>query len=247
MGSRVIFFDAGGTLLTPYPSVGEVYAEVARCHGVVVAPEFLDARFKHVWAEKDQRNERLAQAGQATPLDEKLWWKGIVWKVFLGTGPFHDFDRFFDELFLSFGKESRWRLFPETIEVLRILKEQHFRMAVVSNWDSRLHSLLKETKISTFFEQVIISAEVGVSKPEGGIFSLALTRMGVPAGAVTHVGDHLQDDVAGALAAGLGAIWVDRDKATTPAPLGGQKVADLRGILPLLLEAEKLPGSAVSF
>ena len=52
-GVRAVFFDAGGTLLYPHPSVGEVYARVAAEHGVKARPDLLNQIFHAVWDQKD--------------------------------------------------------------------------------------------------------------------------------------------------------------------------------------------------
>jgi len=69
---------------------------------------------------------------------------------------------------------------------------------------------------------VVISGEVGVAKPDSLVFELALAETVVEPGDVWHIGDNLQTDVAGANAAGLRSIWLNRTQqprsASQPAP-----------------------------
>ncbi len=63
-----------------------------------------------------------------------------------------------------------------------------------------------------WFRTVVISGEVGLRKPDSAIFALALRRLGEREG-VWHVGDNLATDVAGAKAAGLTGVWLNRTGA----------------------------------
>ena len=49
---KAVFFDAEGTLFRVQDSVGEIYARVAECHGVVADPQILNARFKEALTSK---------------------------------------------------------------------------------------------------------------------------------------------------------------------------------------------------
>ncbi len=60
--------------------------------------------------------------------------------------------------------------------------------------------------------------DVGVAKPAPAIFEHAVARLDLAPHEVLHVGDDLETDVAGALRAGLAAVWINRDT-----PKGGQQ------------------------
>jgi len=72
------------------------------------------------------------------------------------------------------------------------------------------------------FDAVVISGELGVAKPDVAIFRAALDHVGVAPDRALHVGDNLRTDVAGAQAAGLTAVWLNRTAArlesTDPRP-----------------------------
>lgn len=68
------------------------------------------------------------------------------------------------------------------------------------------------------FDPIVISGEIGVAKPDPAIFAVALDRLSVRAADVWHVGDSLRADVAGAQAAGITAVWLNR--AGDPPPPG---------------------------
>jgi putative hydrolase of the HAD superfamily len=119
----------------------------------------------------------------------------------------------------------RFRAYPEVPDVLARLREGGARLAVVSNWDVSLHDVLERTGLRPLVDAVVISAELGVAKPDPAIFRAALDRLGAVADGAVHIGDSLEHDVAGARAAGLEAVLVARNGVAAPA--GVRTVASL--------------------
>ncbi len=74
------------------------------------------------------------------------------------------------------------------------------------------------------FDGVYISGEVGVWKPEPGIFEHAARDLGVDARDCVHIGNNIQSDVEGALAAGMRAVLVEEDDRPRPSGLNGDVV-----------------------
>lgn len=125
---------------------------------------------------------------------------------------------------------------------LLIAVRRHARIGIVTN------NLLQEQRdkldycgLAPFVDALIASEDVGVSKPERGIFDIALQRLGVSADDAVMVGDSWANDVAGAVSAGIGAIWFNPDrKPAPPTPPGVPEIHSLAppgDILPLLLGA----------
>src|SRR5690242_2238359 len=122
----------------------------------------------------------------------------------------------------------RFRAYPEVPTALERLRAGGARLAVVSNWDVSLHDVLERTGLRALLDAVVISAELGVAKPDPAIFRAALDRLGAAAADAMHVGDSLDADVAGARAAGLEAVLVARNGAQPPD--GVRVVASLDGL-----------------
>jgi putative hydrolase of the HAD superfamily len=74
----------------------------------------------------------------------------------------------------------------------------------------------------------------GVAKPAAPIFHAACELLGLPAANVLHVGDDLEADVGGALAAGMQAAWVHRE-VVSDTPPGVMRVRDLGALADALL------------
>jgi putative hydrolase of the HAD superfamily len=202
----VIFFDAGGTLFRPYPSVGEVYAQVARRHGAILDAGEIERRFQDAWHARNG----LASLGASDDKIEREWWHRLVTEVFSGLVTFDDFEAFFAELYDVFARPGCWRLYEETVPVLDQLRRKNYRLGMISNWDHRLFSIVEGLGLKPYFEQVVASSVAGVAKPARGIFDQAVQALGVKAERCLHIGDSLEDDYYGAQRAGLQPLLLDR-------------------------------------
>ena len=87
------------------------------------------------------------------------------------------------------------------------------RLGMISNGNAdQQRRKLKATEIDQRFEIVVISSEVGIAKPDAGIFHEACRQMNVNPSDCIMVGDNWDRDVLGARLAGLRAIWLCRDR-----------------------------------
>ncbi len=102
------------------------------------------------------------------------------------------------------------RLFDDSLPALEELQRQDLRLGILSNFGSHLRDLLRRLGLLSFFDFVVVSAEVGLAKPDPRIFDLVVDEAGVPRERLLYVGDHVGDDIEGARGAGLAAVLVDR-------------------------------------
>lgn len=105
----------------------------------------------------------------------------------------------------------RFALMPEAVAALDALRAAGLALAVVSNWDCSLPRVLAGLGIADRFAAIATSAETGAAKPDPRIFHHVLGRLGVRPGRALHCGDHPEHDCAGARAAGVRAVIVDRE------------------------------------
>jgi putative hydrolase of the HAD superfamily len=134
----------------------------------------------------------------------------------------------------------RFRAYPDAVPALMTLRSRGLSIVVVSNWDHSLHERLAETGLAPLVDGAVASAEVGVAKPDRRIFDRALELAGADAGSALHAGDSPDEDVAGALAAGLRAVLVARD-GTPEAPAGVPAIRSLEELPPLCEYARSGP------
>jgi putative hydrolase of the HAD superfamily len=99
-------------------------------------------------------------------------------------------------------------------------------------------------EIETFFDMVIASGEMGVAKPDPAIFQVALDKLLLGPEAVWHVGDSLANDVAGAKAAGLTSVWLNRSatKRSIEAPQPDFEITSLSALVGLIEETGSRAG-----
>ena len=107
----------------------------------------------------------------------------------------------------------RFEPYPEVPAALEELRRRGLRLVVVSNWDVSLHDQLAGDGLGRLVHGIVSSAELGAAKPAPAAFTHALTLAGVPAEEAAHVGDRVEEDVAGARAAGIEPVLVVRDGA----------------------------------
>lgn len=210
---RFVFFDVGGTLLRVEPSVGTVYAGVAREHGVRVDPEALDHRFRDAWKKSLARSrERSFRCSDAILREE---WLGIVTETFGGEVPAPLLERIFTSLYERFVSAAAWHVVPGAKDTLASLRDRGVRLGILSNWDSRLRRTLEEIGLAQFFATWIISHEIGYEKPHDRIFTEALRRAGERPAAILHVGDSLEADIRPARRLGWRTLWIGVDPASS--------------------------------
>jgi len=221
VGARIqaVTFDVGSTLIEPWPSIGHVYAEVAARHGARnLSPEILNRRFAAAWK---------ARPGFDYAVED---WSAIVDATFADLIADKPSQTFFPELFERFAHANAWRTYDDVQPTLATLTQHGVRLGVVSNWDERLRPLLTSLGLAHNFETIVVSCEVGASKPSPVPFHAAVKAFGVSAENILHVGDSAEMDVAGARAAGFQAVQIVRDSKITEA---GQ-VSSLRELAALI-------------
>ena len=121
--------------------------------------------------------------------------------------------------------------FPDALEALPALRDGGRKVVVASNWDCSLPDFLGPTGLLELVDGVVTSAEAGAAKPDPAVFARALELAGAEPSEAVHVGDSLDNDVAGARAAGIRPVLVLR--AGDP-PAGVEVVRSLTEVSSLL-------------
>ncbi len=129
---------------------------------------------------------------------------------------------------------KEWLPWPDTVNALQEL-QSWFRLAIVSNVDDDLFAATLP-QLGVRFDQIITAQQAGAYKPSLRIFELALSRVGVPAHRVLHVGQSVYHDVLPAQSLGLATVWVNRPSSRTG--VGAVKTAEGRPDLQVTSLAE---------
>ncbi len=111
----------------------------------------------------------------------------------------------------STAREESMQLFPGVISTLQALRTRGFPLGMITNGEfASQRKKIDRHKLGDYFDCILIEGEVGVGKPDAGVYALALQRLGVKPGDAWMVGDNLEWDIQGAQDVGIAGIWVDQ-------------------------------------
>ena len=205
---RVLFFDAGGTLLHPAEPVGKTYARIAASHGWTGDEEKFEKGFRMAW--KKRREEG---AGADRTLGKEGWKRIVYESAQIAQMPVDfSFSEYFEEVYEAFARPQAWRDFPETGGVIEAVRRKGVQVGLLSNWDPRLRTVLSGFSWAKDLDPILISEEWGVEKPGTGFFRKAEEVVGVRSHECALIGDDPKSDHAGAEGAGWLCSLVDRPK-----------------------------------
>ena len=105
---------------------------------------------------------------------------------------------------------------PDAARVVRLLAAK-YPLTIISNGFKEVqYYKFAHSGLEDCFTHILISEEVGINKPQPGIFDIALARNGVSADEAVMIGDSFTSDIAGAQAAGIDQIWLHPLPADAP-------------------------------
>jgi putative hydrolase of the HAD superfamily len=227
---EALTLDVGHTLLFPDPPLGEMYACKLAGLGVHVQAEWVEENFPRAWTAA-----RDAQAGLVYGTTHKegiAFWIEVNRRLFTPDSlSAADLNTFVADLYDSYARAENWHVTPALDRLLGFCSELGIPVALVSNWDQRLRGLLTELGLVDRFQALVISAEIGVEKPDPEIFVHALRQLGCSAASTLHVGDSWREDILGAHALGMKALWLSPADTTPPQALPRVYQADSVGTL----------------
>ncbi len=171
--------------------------------------------------------ERLREANHAVfstrgPESHDAWTLGRLsgaeltletWRRTLQACGNHDesLAQFAAKTHLRFAWDS-YQPFSDVAGLIAAVRQARVPVALVTNGAADTQrNKIEAMGIADLFNAFSISGETGVAKPDKRAFTFVLKALGVSGKHVWHVGDSLAADVAGANAAGLCSVWLNRD------------------------------------
>ncbi|XP_009797409.1 uncharacterized protein LOC107822477 [Nicotiana tabacum] len=195
---KALLVDAVGTLVIPSQPMAQIYRQIGEKYGVEYSEAEILKRYR--WAyEQPWVRSRLRYVNDGRP-----FWQHIVSS---STGCSDS--QYFEELYNYYTTEKAWHLCdPNAERVFNALRTAGVKLAVVSNFDTRLRPVLRALNCDHWFDAVAVSAEVEAEKPNPTIFLKACELLGVNPEDAVHVGDDRRNDIWGARDAGCDAwLW----------------------------------------
>ncbi|RCW39148.1 putative hydrolase of the HAD superfamily [Halopolyspora algeriensis] len=107
--------------------------------------------------------------------------------------------------------QRAWKLFDDAAPCLEWLRASGLRVAVISNAPGPYQrKKIASVGLADVFDELVLSGEFGVAKPDRRIFAAACSALGLRPEEVAHVGDRLDQDALGATHAGMHGVWLNR-------------------------------------
>ena len=203
----LVMLDVDYTVLCPGPRFeAEGYRALGREFGLDLDPARWGAAERAVYAAVRQRRERLG-----TVHDEGLY-EVVATAVIeaLGGGDAGAVAAAARAQVAEWGRLENYTLYDDVLPCLARLRAAGLRIALVSNTSRDLDAAAAHFGLEPFVDFTVASSLVGCCKPAPQIFRGLLDEAGVPADRAVMVGDDLEDDVRGAIAAGCHGVLLDR-------------------------------------
>ncbi len=203
---HAVVFDLDHTLFDRYATLSEISYDMYRDFGEKLG-EASREKLSSILVEADEKNIEYGF--------------GRVYEYLCTRGVFRKLSE--NEYSVSFREYYEYLVdcqflrhavpYPFTKKVLSQLREMGLKIGLLTNGPGekgheRQMSKLRLLGIENEFDEIVISCDVGVHKPDGRIFDIMTERMGVPPENMLYVGDHPLNDVDASRKAGYIPVWV---------------------------------------
>jgi len=241
---KAIFFDFGGTLMcAESDNVAHLHMmkEVIQKYNLSASPKDMVTKYNSFLFTKEMT---LLDTGPEeksfTPLREstKKAFKGVLAEYDIQPSK-EDFQWFSKSFFENHKKYIK--LFPETLLILRELKNTDLHLGIISDIDDDFQDFqFKIFGISEIFDSITTSEEVQSYKPESKIFQVALDKARCQGKESIIIGDSYKKDIVGGKNMGMTTIWINKFSGDdTDKEKADFIVKDLKEISPILKELIK--------
>ncbi len=200
-----------GTLIGLRRSVGHTYAELAADFGLTLEPAAIDRVFPRIYRQAPPLAFPGLE-GDALRQAELDWWGERIGASVAAASQTRADELppgLVETLFERFADAALWQVYPEVPACIERWRSRPLKLAVVSNFDSRLPPLLADLGLAAALDALVVSSQVGAAKPDPAPFQRALQILQLEAHQVWHVGDSPEDEL-GARAAGIRCLMVRR-------------------------------------
>jgi HAD superfamily hydrolase (TIGR01549 family) len=209
---RTIFFDAGYTLLHPFPSIPEVCQRVCQDVGLHI---HLDQMKKRLEAGEDFyfRQSRIDRNTWANDDAITKFWTDYYVNLLYPFVEEHDeasISHLAHSIYEEFDKHTSWSTYPDVLPTLETLYAHGYSLGIISDWGIGLGPIIRQHRLSRYFSCLLISAITGHAKPSPTLYELALQRANAVSDFTIHIGDSYIHDVLGSRSMGITPVLLDR-------------------------------------
>ena len=129
-------------------------------------------------------------------------------------------------------------VFADSRETLATLRERGYRLGLLSNtwWAAEWHNAdLAAHGLADLLDELVYTSDLQCSKPHPSVFREVASRLGVAPEECVMIGDRQVDDISGARAVGMRAIWRRNDSGFPSSDVTPDAIVDGLAELPPLL------------
>ncbi len=214
MKKKYIWFDLGYTLLKLKRET--LYQNLLADHGYTVSVEKIEMAF-HL-TDKLFMRQYPGILGKQRSFYMPIYMGNMIYNLGLRIEICPLYEEWKEKLHNPF---KVWSPFDYVKDTLVKLKDDGFKLGVISNWDKTAVPLLEHFQLTSFFDNIIISSEVGYEKPDKEIFEIAFKQASVTAEDCLYVGDNYYDDGIGSRKVGMDFVILN--------PYGNIGVEEIEG------------------
>ena len=199
---KAVLFDVDFTLFRPGPELGpEGYRRVGERHGLTLDPDrYPEARAAAI--------EKLS--GERDFVHDEEVWVAFTEQIVLGMGADPAGARACAvDMVREWERHENFTLYEDALPVLADLRARGIRIGLVTNGQRDLDEFVRHHRLEV--DAMVGSKAHGRIKPHPSIFVAALRQLEVAPEEAAMVGDSYEDDIEGARALGMRAIFLDRD------------------------------------
>ncbi len=210
MKIKAIIFDLWGTLAYTEPHIGQYIETINKLIGKEHIELF--TKLRREWYKKNVSSDDF--------------FSDLITKTNLDPSKKNNLIESWEE------QAKHANLFPETLEVLKELKDKGLKLALITNTTPITELAIKKLDINHFFDCILYSFKEGVTKPNKILFEKALKDLNVKTEEVIVVGDQLDTDKVGADSINAEFLlidWFDKYK-----DYKGNKLKTLKEILRII-------------
>lgn len=202
----------------------DILQEATDYNARLIAPEHFTAAFERAYKEVNKQSPCF---GVKDGMTSRQWWYLVTQKTYayvdltepglreeLDDWLLEDvFDVLFHDVFMT---EEAWEIKPGALEALAFLKKWRqntdddlLALAVLSNFDERLHAILDQLDLLSTFDFVLTSREIGTPMPERSTYQVAMSRLGITQpDQCMHVSADFDSGIVGASRAGWHSVFL---------------------------------------
>lgn len=210
---RYILFDLGGTLMHArgdwepiHERADQALAENLRGHNIQLDATQFRARLHEYYEQREKDFQETTYHFVLRELLKELGHAEVAESILRSA---------LDAMYSV--TQSNWQLEADTVETLKMLKSNQYRLGIFSNAgdDKDVQQLIENFGIRDHFDFVLTSAACFYRKPHERAFEISLAQWNITPQEAAMVGDSLEADIFGAKQVGMTAIWITRRASFT--------------------------------